>query len=619
MHQRRWWHFAFAEAAVWFTGVAAFLTAYLQYPTTSSRAIIPHFVIMATVLAFLWLLRASIALVPSRMQSFAIFACVFVHVVTISWFVTYYVAVLVGLDSWGQVISWNLIRSYLPQANHLLDAMGHSVPTLVSVGAAGATTLFVCWWWYQRNATWPADLVKVTGKRVFARQAVLCATFIATVFTGTIIFPSSDYKEPLGLSFLTVHHEGTLGADIIFSGLATARTQNEHDAARSTYVGVAGNDKPHVILIVVDALRPDHTGPYGYARNTTPFLNELAKHKATRVIRDVRAACAETSCGVPSMLSSRDLHDFSPKPFTIQEALSRSGYESRFILGGDHINFYGLRQIYGDVDHYMDGSLIKNWYMNDDRWVLEQVKKIPAAGSRPVALKILLMSAHPLGTKQSGFEPFQPAENYRALGFDKTKVQQAVNFYDNGIFFADYALREIFTALREKGYLKKALVVITSDHGEALGEHGQYSHAKGLYEPVLKIPLIFSAFGYEPEPIRTNIRGISQIDIAPTILRELDLPIPESWRGTPLQSAKESDFSYFQQLDEIGILDKRDRAHLWKYWIRLSDSREYLFDIANDPAEAHNLIASPGIGERLAINELRLRVRKLRPVGEARQ
>lgn len=544
--------------------------------------------------------------------------CVAVHTVVVSWFAIYYVAVLAGLDSWGQVISWNLMRSYIPQASQLLDAMGYSMSLVSSVAALAFGTVFAVLWCYYKFATWPEDLVKSIGPRTFFRLFTLCSGLVVAIFSGTFLIPNADYKEPLSLSFLNIHHEKTLGGDTTFSGLGTDTAQNEHDAARRGYVGRASGNKTNLILIVVDALRPDHIGPYGYARDTTPFLSELANKSGTRVVAGIRAVCAETSCGIPSLLSSRYLHDFAPKPFTLQEALSRNGYLTRFILGGDHINFYGLRKIYGEVDHYVDGSMIKNWYMNDDRWVIEQVKMLPLATDQPIALKILLMSAHPLGTKQAGFDKFQPAENYRGATHDRTRVKPAVNFYDNGVLFADFAIQEIVQTLDTKGYLKNALLVITADHGEALGEHGQFSHAKGVYEPLLRIPLIFTAYGYEPEGFRRNQRASSQIDIAPTILRELHIPIPSSWAGLPLQETEDSDFSYFQELDEIGLIDKRNPKHLWKYWINISDSTEYLFDLTRDPDEAHNLIAVPGIGDRVPLNELRLRVRKLRPVGESR-
>jgi glucan phosphoethanolaminetransferase (alkaline phosphatase superfamily) len=609
---------ALIEAALWFASVVLFLALYIGYPSVSTLAIVPHLIVMGAILVLLWLCRAFVAMSPTPARAIIKIISVLMHTLVIFWFFVYYQVVLEGLESWGQVVSWDLIASYVPQVGDLAAALGYSYPVVLFTSGIVFTLTFAVLWWYHGFAKWPEEYVARIGHRVFIRRALLLIVLISTIGIGTVVFPNPGYKEPLGLTFFKSQNSEPLGGDVTYGGYGTQQVQSEHDAARKAYASVDRAQKPNLVLIVVDALRPDHIQPYGYTRNTTLFLSELAQRKTTRVVDNVRAVCAETSCGIPSLASSRYLHDFSLKPFTIQEALSRNGYTTRFILGGDHINFYGLRQIYGDVDQYVDGSLIKGWYMNDDRWVLDSVWKLPDSDGRPTMFQILLMSAHPLGTKQVDVKPFQPSENYRALTFDRQKVQEAVNFYDNGVVFADYAIREILKSLTEKGYMKNTLVVITADHGEALGEHGQFSHAKGVYESVLRIPMIFTAFGYAPAPFREKTKAVSQIDIAPTILRELQIPIPASWHGVPLQDAKESDFSYFQQLDEIGLIDKRDPQRLWKYWIKISNASEYLFELKSDPNEEQNLIAEPNVVTKELVNEWRLKVRKIRPVGEGR-
>ena len=86
----------------------------------------------------------------------------------------------------------------------------------------------------------------------------------------------------------------------------------------------------------------------------------------------------------------------------------------------------------------------------------------------------------------------------------------ATNYYDDGILSADHVIQKLVELLRQKGYLRKALVVVTADHGEALGEHGIFAHANSVHEEVLKVPVVFIANGYEPDAfVAEALRWIS--------------------------------------------------------------------------------------------------------------
>jgi arylsulfatase A-like enzyme len=106
------------------------------------------------------------------------------------------------------------------------------------------------------------------------------------------------------------------------------------------------------------------------------------------------------------------------------------------------------------------------------------------------------------------------------------------NRYDNGVLQADASIGQALALLRARGRLDDALVVITGDHGESLGERGHFGHSWTLDKEVLDVPLlIWDSRGRCCAPQAYA----SQLDIAPTILRSLGLPIPASWQGLPLQ------------------------------------------------------------------------------------
>jgi hypothetical protein len=82
----------------------------------------------------------------------------------------------------------------------------------------------------------------------------------------------------------------------------------------------------------------------------------------------------------------------------------------------------------------------------------------------------------------------------------------------------------------------------------------------------------------------------SQVDIAPTLLQELQIPRPASWVGRALQLARSDDFAYFEQGAHAGLLDRRDPHHEWKYWEDLAHGTSFAFDLTRDAAESRNMI-----------------------------
>ncbi|MEN9559035.1 MAG: hypothetical protein RLZZ502_246, partial [Pseudomonadota bacterium] len=204
------------------------------------------------------------------------------------------------------------------------------------------------------------------------------------------------------------------------------------------------------------------------------------------------------------------------------------------------------------------------------------------------------------------FAAHLPVENYyRDLSkmFRKEPlgpVAARINYYDNGVRQADAMIESILQILKNKGYLEKALVVITADHGESLGEHQRYGHVEGVFEPMLHIPLLFQRIGFAGTPVSAFRNGPnSQVDVAPTIMQELGLPSPATWQGTALQKklAKDQQFLFFEQQHEHGLLDWQTPGNIWKYWRHALTLNEHAFELVSDPLEAHDQM--PVLGETL--------------------
>src|SRR5262249_18614455 len=104
-------------------------------------------------------------------------------------------------------------------------------------------------------------------------------------------------------------------------------------------------------------------------------------------------------------------------------------------------------------------------------------------------------------------------------------------------------------------------------------------------EQLLRIPVVFVSFGHSPLLRAQAFTFASQIEIAPTLLGELGLPPPRTWVGQPLQGHPAARFTYFEEHDDAGLIDRRDAGNTWKYWINTRSGVRRAFNLSSDPEE----------------------------------
>lgn len=540
------WRRALLDLSLWLLAPAAFLLVYIVHYGVSPGAALPH--LRLAFALYCALLAVRVALASTAPPGLARTAQALAITLALAALLMYYALVLIGLQSWGQVITWSLAASYAGQAPALARTVGLSPAALAAALAAFLAVLYAAVWRYLRS-DWILRLRRGGAARVVVYGALYCA-FEWMRFVGA---PPAFDGEPLSLTFF---HERT-AAEFDDSGLDIVRAHaldRAEDAARAAYAPAPDARRRNVILIVVDSLRPDHLGVTGYARQTTPHLSALAATGRLRSAAPVYAACSQSACGITSLVTSKYVHQFSLRPITLHEALRAHGYRTRLLLSGDHTHFYGLKARYGAVDSYADGAGAGE-RMNDDRLVVERTRALQPWDGAPVFLHYHLMSTHGIGTRHAAHARYQPAANYWS-GLDRDRAR-AVNYYDNGVVQADALIHDILASLEAKGYLREALVVITSDHGEALGEHGAWAHSNGLQDEELRIPLLLAAYGYAPPPLAA-VPAASQVDVAPTILAELGMPAPATWAGMPLQRPGTPRRVHFEYRDHVGYVEGRN-------------------------------------------------------------
>ncbi|RKY19052.1 MAG: hypothetical protein DRQ55_11660 [Planctomycetota bacterium] len=308
--------------------------------------------------------------------------------------------------------------------------------------------------------------------------------------------------------------------------------------------------RPHVVLIMLDTLRADRLGLYGYERPTTPGLDAWAARRAT-TYTDASSTAGWTLPASASILTGLAVHQhgvesphlsLSAESRTLASRLRAAGYETRAVADGGF-----LAPRFG-LDAGFDMFAHRRTELLDPARI---VSEIAGRGSeRPLFLMVHTYMVHvPYTYDPAGLDPEHSYDGplagkditqhevilpvkLRRLSLDADDQDYASRMYDAGIARMDRALSELLEGLqRELG--DDTLVVITSDHGDEFFEHGAMGHRSTLYEELLRVPLIVQYPGGVPgDPVAAPV---SVLDIVPTVLDVVGLERPDSLPGRSLR------------------------------------------------------------------------------------
>jgi tetratricopeptide (TPR) repeat protein len=194
---------------------------------------------------------------------------------------------------------------------------------------------------------------------------------------------------------------------------------------------------------------------------------------------------------------------------------------------------------------------------------------------------------------------FDPHADYRPPEPFRTRF--AENPYDGELAYTDWCIGKVIEKLDSLGVYDSSLVVITADHGEALGEHGETTHAYFVYQSTVRVPLLIKPPG--SHEARRIADAASLIDVMPTILDAVGIPSPGGIQGRSLTPhfsgngiTEQKQYHYFESLlatkydcsPLIGVSDGR--------WKLIETAKPELYDLAQDPSETRNRI-SDELGE----------------------
>jgi len=354
-----------------------------------------------------------------------------------------------------------------------------------------------------------------------------------------------------------------------------------------------GAHRKNVILIIVDSLRADRMQVYGYSRPTTPFLSQLVRSGSMKKVISAFSTCSESFCGITSTLASREFRDISAPTFQLQDVLRDEGYQTWFLLSGNHTAWNGLQFFYRANDGMLfDGTQTRRYTMDDDRLVLEGLERVPpASAGQPAFFYFHLMSPHFLGVQFEESHVFTRPDDRVSPGAQPFQIANLLNKpdrYDDKVLQADGVIRQIFDALTEKHYLDDGMVVVIGDHGEGLGER-HWAHGWDLHDEDIGIPMLI----YDvPAASYPDLSFAAQVDVAPTILDRLGLPIPDSWEGQSLLAPARKRFTYHQTYffpNRYAVV-YRNEGELFKFIATPQYGQEELYDLKKDRGEVRNLV-----------------------------
>jgi arylsulfatase A-like enzyme/Flp pilus assembly protein TadD len=343
----------------------------------------------------------------------------------------------------------------------------------------------------------------------------------------------------------------------------------------------------NVLLITVDTLRADALGAYGNATAATPWLDRLAAGGLR--FDNVRAHNVVTLPSHANILTGRlpldhGVRDNSgfrlpPGEGTLATWLEARGFRTAAFVSAFPLDSrFGLSRGFDEYDdRFVDATARPAMLEQErsgsktvaaaDRWLRSQ------DGSAPWFCWVHVYEPH---------FPYTPPEPFAS--------RFAGDGYAGEVAAVDAALGALIQPIVDAGTSTRTLVVVTSDHGESLGEHGEATHGIFAYESTLKVPLIV----YFPPMLKPRAISTSagHIDIAPTVLHALRLPIPAGLRGRSLLDDDDgrTAVTYFEALS--GSLNRGwapltgVAAHGLKY-VDLPIAE--LYDLRDDPGERRNL------------------------------
>lgn len=381
--------------------------------------------------------------------------------------------------------------------------------------------------------------------------------------------------------------------------------------------------RPNVLLITVDTLRADRLGAYGSKEVATPAIDGLARDSLV-----FERALSQVPLTLPShaviMTGTYPFHnrvqDFSgqalsPEFRTLAESFKQNGYATGAVISSFVLDrSWGLARGFDFYYDLFSGSsfLQANVALVErraDHSVDEALKWMKKASNRPFFFWLHLYDPH---------SPYSPPEPF---------LSRYDSAYDGEVAYADSQVGRVLTWLRQSGLYSNTLVVLLSDHGESLGEHGENEHGFFVYNSTVHVPLMVKPpAGARAKAGRVGT-AVETTSVAPTIVdlaRITDPVFQKQFQGPSLaadaQEAAGEGFAYsetFYPFSSFGWSPLRS-MHTERYHY-IEAPRPELYDLRTDPEEKENVASKLSAITAALKQQLEQRVQKYAPAAGAAQ
>jgi arylsulfatase A-like enzyme len=405
-------------------------------------------------------------------------------------------------------------------------------------------------------------------------------------------------------------------------------------AARAGTVVTADRTRwPNVVLVTIDTARADHLSVYGYGRPTTPELERLARDGV--VFEAAYTATPTTGPAHATLFTStyparhgvlKNGYVLDPVHTTLAEVLGSAGYRtaavpSSFVL----TKRFGLAQ---GFEHYDDDFTGAHASLHPEKWegmavgaefdrrasettdrAVAWLDSLGGARERPFFLWVHYFDPHhpydpPDGYRRQVKGETPPPDRVKGLAeADAAQLRKDILAYDAEIRYADEQIGRLLRHVDATAGREATLVIVTTDHGEGLLQHGWMQHGVDLYEELVRVALIVRW----PGRLRAGVRvpgPVALVDVMPTLLALLELPpngltpqggdVSSALRGTATLPADRPLF-FHRRLYEKPERRGHDTRHpmfgirrgRWKY-VESGPTLE-LYDLEADPGETRNV------------------------------
>lgn len=405
-----------------------------------------------------------------------------------------------------------------------------------------------------------------------------------------------------------------LGVALIASQLLACGAGPGNPGTAPTHAGI------NVLLLTIDTLRADHLTCYGYPRKTSPTMDDLASRGV--LFDNAFTYWPKTRASFAAMFTSfyasqhgltvreRDLPDYNQ---TLAEALKEAGYQTAAAVDNGNLDrqlgfsqgFDRYLQVWDDGGTEADRTerltdfatgFLKTYQETDPFFLWIHYVNPHTPYEPPEELLDLFREdgVVPRGPKLEPVIGYHGGVNRHLPGAGTSYWGDYVDRYDGEVAFADREIGRVLETLEKSSHRDSTLIVLTSDHGESLGEHDYYfDHGYDLFDPSLRVPLILAFPGILPQGEIVQ-SAVSTLDIFPSVLDLAQVTFPPGLQGRSLlplvrRTEEQLHERLFFQNDQhqVGISNGRLKLILYPQ-TEQAESYYELYDTWRDPDELDN-------------------------------